>query len=106
MEIGESHDYLSYSNRNKSKLIRTFTTISKNLSLSVSSVILNEHYVHSYNIYVYVQQYELSHFQHVYNSLALKFKWQMSEKSIMRHPLLMKNIIIIQIIIVASHFTS
>ena len=35
---------------------------------------MDEHYVNSHNIYVCLHQYELSHFQHVYNILAFKFK--------------------------------
>ena len=40
----------------------------------VCYVLLDDHYVNSYNIYVGLHQYELSHFQHVYNILAFKFK--------------------------------
>ena len=61
---------------NLNKEIRSCTTLSSfNLSLSIFCyVLLDEHYVNSYNIYVCLHQYELSHFQHVYNILAFKFK--------------------------------
>ena len=49
----------------------------RSLSLISCYVLLNEGYVNSYNIYVCLHQYELSHFQHVYNILAFKFKFSL-----------------------------
>ena len=54
---------------NLNKEIRTLPPyLAFNLSLSISCyAMLNEYYVNSYNIYVCLQQYELSHFYHAYN---------------------------------------
>ena len=49
-----------------------------NLDLIISCYLIpKEYYVNSYNMYVCLHQYKLSHFQHVYTILAFKFKFSL-----------------------------